>query len=293
MTEQELRIAKLSKIMNSGLRIKTANNAQKEAYERALSELEKQLQAEQQFNRFQEKKQKILEEKEREEESLKKTIRKHYFSVLQKQIHEKQQKRQIEENEAIREQELTDETYKRNNFKIKEMLDYQIDEKNRIKEELKKKEKDLDRQMLDLAQKSLDSEFLNKTEVKMKLQNELRESWEKTQNVSKLNKMIERSRRFGENFVIESENEDEDENKDSVLKRYEKTFGKIKDFENKNEKNKGLDKNNDSKRLKSKILRKRSKSMISEISTESQKIMIEKLMKLKQEEDKLEKKKKN
>ena len=53
MTEQELRIAKLSKIMNSGLRIKTANNAQKEAYERALSELEKQLQAEQQFNRFQ------------------------------------------------------------------------------------------------------------------------------------------------------------------------------------------------------------------------------------------------
>ena len=66
MTEQELRIAKLSKIMNSGLRIKTANNAQKEAYERALSELEKQLQAEQQFNRFQEKKQKILEEKERQ-----------------------------------------------------------------------------------------------------------------------------------------------------------------------------------------------------------------------------------
>ena len=104
--------------------------------------------------------------------------------------------------------------------------------------------------------------------------------------------MIERSRRFGENFVIESENEDEDENKDSVLKRYEKTFGKIKDFENKNEKNKGLDKNNDSKRLKSKILRKRSKSMISEISTESQKIMIEKLMKLKQEEDKIGKEKK-
>ena len=60
MTDQELRIARLSKIMNSGLRVQTGNKKlQHDAYERVISSLEKSLESEKLFNSLQEKKQKL------------------------------------------------------------------------------------------------------------------------------------------------------------------------------------------------------------------------------------------
>jgi len=141
MTEQELRIARLSKIMNSGLRVKTGNNkTSKDAYERVIANLEKRLDEEKLFNKLQEKKQKLLEMAEREQEMLKDSIYKHHFNVLQKQIEEKNRNRMINEKEEIVEKELSEETYKPKKFNIKELLDAQVDEKKKIVSGLREQE---------------------------------------------------------------------------------------------------------------------------------------------------------
>jgi hypothetical protein len=299
MTEQELRIAKLSKIMNSGQRIKTGGlAAQNEAYSRVISMLEKNLNDEKKFNLLQEKKKIMLEKAEREQGNLRDSINRHHFKVLLKQIDEKKQNKKIEINEAIQEKELIEETYKPNNYKMKEILDHQIEEKKRLKEEEKSRDAAMDNLRLEIAKKSLDFEMKNKSEGKQKLQESLRQSWEKTENINQLQKVIERVRRFGDTYVIDSENEDDltetvkqnDSKNIETLKRYEKIMGKIKDT------NKTRHQNNypaDDLSFTSKFSRKRSKSLISNFSTTTHKEAIEKLEKLKKEEEKIAKEKAN
>jgi hypothetical protein len=210
MTEQELRIARLSKIMNSGLRVQTGNNQTSlDAYDRVIKDLEKNLINEKSFNKTRVRKQKLLELAEREQESLRDSIYKHHFSVLQKQIEEKKRNKIIEEKEAVVEKELSEETYKPKKFNIKEMLDAQVEEKKQIKAGIRGQEDALDKLRLDLARQSLESEMRNKANGKQKLQNLLRESWERTQKTNQMQKKIERLRRFGDTFQIDSEDESE------------------------------------------------------------------------------------
>lgn len=210
MTEQELRIARLSKIMNSGLRVQTGKHPTSlEAYDRVIKDLETNLSNEKTFNQSQARKQRLLEMAEREQELLRDSIYKHHFSVLQKQIEEKKRNKIIEDKEAVAEKELSEETYKPKKFNIKSMLDAQIEEKQKIKAERKEQENELDRLRLELARKSLESEMRNKAEGKQKLQNLLRESWEKTQITNQMQKKIERIRRFGDTYQIDSEDEEE------------------------------------------------------------------------------------
>lgn len=285
MTEQELRIARLSKIMNSGLRVTTGNQkAHSEAYKRVISTLEQSLEDEKIFNHLHEKKQKLVEKAEREQENLRESIRRHHFAVLQKQIEEKKRTKQIFDREVITEQELGEETFKPQNVKIKEMLDQQVEEKKRILQDIKDKEDALDRLRLDLARKSLESEMRNKSEGKQKLQNQLRESWDKTQTTNKLQKAIDRLRRFGDNYVIESEEDEEYEKKEKeneVLKRFDRVLGK---------KNRvgGEEKE---VRLSTGLTKERSKSVLSRMSKESKKAVIDKLDKLKEEQEKISKEK--
>ena len=285
MTEQELRIARLSKIMNSGLRVKTGNNkTSKDAYERVIANLEKRLDEEKLFNKLQEKKQKLLEMAEREQEMLKDSIYKHHFNVLQKQIEEKNRNRMINEKEEIVEKELSEETYKPKKFNIKELLDAQVDEKKKIVSGLREQEDALDRFRLDLARRSLESEMRNKQEGKLKLQDQLRESWEKTQNTTHLQKQIDRLRRFGDNYIIDSESESDEQGKEDVLKRYDKIIGK----KHRAERNR---KNSIETPQKSELKKKRSKSVLSHISKTSQKEVLDKLSDLSSKQDKIKKEK--
>lgn len=282
MTDQELRIARLSKIMNSGLRVQTGNKKlQHEAYERVISSLEKSLESEKLFNSLQEKKQKLREKAERKQELMRDSIYRHHFSVLKQQIEEKKRNKQIEEKELLTEKELTEETYRPKGFKIKESLDAQIEEKKRLADESRRREAALDKLRLDLARKSLESEMRNKSEGKQNLQNQLRESWEKTQNTTKLQKAIERLRRFGDNYIIDSEEENDEYFENSLndaLKQYDKT---VKNGHGQRE----------NSITRSVITRKRSKSVISSHSKQSQRQAMDKLNRLKEEEDKIKKEK--
>ena len=238
-----------------------------------------------------EKKQKLQEKAEREQEILRDSIYKHHFSVLQQQIEEKKRSKQIEDKEVLSEKELTEETYKPKPFKIKEMLDAQIEEKRRIREDLSQKEAAIDRLRLELARKSLENEMKNKSEGKQKLQNQLRDSWEKTQNTNKLQKAIDRLRRFGDNYIIDSEDELEDNNDNSMneaLLRYNKIIGK---YSKNDEKRVETRESSLSKKV---IIKQRSKSALSntsKVSKDSQISAIAKLNKLKDEEDKIKQEK--
>ena len=287
MTEQELRIAKLSKIMNSGLRMKTSHaKAQNEAHQRAINSLTKSLEVEKQFNLLSEKKQQLLEKAEQEQRMLKESIYKHHFDVLQKQIEEKKRAKEIEVSSLIKEQEMAEETYKPKPVKIKEFLDAQVEEKKKIQEEIKIKDQKLDQLRVELAAKSLEKEIKTKFEGKMILQNQLRKSWEKTENTNKLQKVIERIRRFGDTYVI-----DEDElgvnvkNTQNLLKN---TQNLLKITQGLSRESKKTEK---SKRPENGLLKKKSKSVLSNYSNSPNKDFMQKLQKLKEVEDKIKKEK--
>ncbi|OMJ96189.1 hypothetical protein SteCoe_147 [Stentor coeruleus] len=267
--------------------------AQNDAYNRIVSTLERSLENEKQYNALEEKRQILLEKSEREQEILKNTIRKHYFTVLQRQIEEKRRNKFIEENEDVKEKELTDEVFRPKKSSIKNQLDAQIEEKLRIKRELLDKEALLDKMHLEIARKSLESEMRRKSIGRQNVKNQLRESWEMMQITNKLQKAIERTRRFGDNFIVYSEDEDEDiekhqQYKKKVKKRYEKMFGKGR--------NRRRDKEMEIKEVGEEdggFLRKKSKSMLSRETKFSQRTILEKINRLSEQEVTIKKEKKS
>lgn len=257
-----------------------------DAYNRIVSSLERSLESEKETNALQEKRQKLLEQAEREQLNLKDSIYRHHFSVLQKQIEEKKRNKQIEDKEVLVEKELTDELFKPKRANMKEHLDAQVEEKQRLKREQMEKDAELDRLRLELARKSLESEMKRKSEGRQTLQNQLRESWERTQNTNKLQKAIERVRRFGDNYIIDSEEEDElaGDYKKDVGRDNERTFDKEKAF-------KSPDRSKHSDNFGSKMSKKRSKSVLSRLSKTSQQKVLEKINKLAEQEDKIKQEK--
>ncbi|OMJ90779.1 hypothetical protein SteCoe_6758 [Stentor coeruleus] len=262
-----------------------------DAYNRIVSSLERSIETERQTNALQEKRQKLLEKAEREQESLKNSIYKHHFSVLQKQVEEKKRRKFIEQNQVLTEKELTDELYKPKRFNIKEQLDAQLEEKQRINKELKEKEAQIDKFHLDSARKSLESEMRRKSEGRKMLQSELRESWENTQKTNNLQKAIDRMRRFGDNYIIESEEDEDFEERQRSMKgqRNEKILGK----KTKNVSSIEKTKLSDILEIEPQIQNERSKSMLTRISKSSQKKVLEKINKLTEQEDKIKKEKMN
>lgn len=267
--------------------------AHNDAYNRVVSTLERSLESEKQYNALEEKRQILLEKSEREQEILRNTIRKHHFNVLQRQIEEKRRSKLIEDNEVVKEKELTDEVFRPKRSSMKDQLDAQIEEKLRIKRELLEKEAFLDRMHLEMARKSLESEMRRKSEGRQNVRNQLRESWEMTQITNKLQKAIERTRRFGDNFIVYSEDEDEDNEKyqeyrKQVKKRHERLFGKGR--------NRRGDEDMEVREVgeeDSGFLRKRSKSMLSRGSKFSQRTILEKINRLSEQEDTIKKEKKS
>lgn len=108
MTDQELRLAKLARILNSTNRLKTRNGAQSDAYNRVVSDLEHSLQKEKVLNRQQEAKLKLQEKAEREQVLIRDSMNRHHFIVLKKQIEEKRRAKEYELQMQIDQELLPD-----------------------------------------------------------------------------------------------------------------------------------------------------------------------------------------
>ena len=236
MTSQEKKIARLSKILTSVLKEKdTHTESYKEAYKRVLQSLEYCIEHEKNFNRDQVNliRQAEIEEKQRTE--LREAMQKHHFKLLKEQIADRaanrgsnSEKRNWKIGEMKYEEGYVWKGMSRNEWR--KVLDSQIKEKISRKEGTKQNEFSLDKERVDIAKQSLEEELKIKENEKKKRQNEMWESWEKTKEVHRLQKELEKVRIYGEPeqfSYVASPIKKKNDYFDEILKGYEGVFGKI------------------------------------------------------------------
>ena len=236
MTNQEIKIARLSKILTSVLKHKdTHDESYKEAYGRVLNSLEHCIEHEKNFNREQVQMLKQSEKDEQKRIELREAMQKHHFKLLQEQIAERAKNRNSQSekrNWKIGEMKQ-DQGYVwkgMNKEEWRKILDGQINEKKNIKEKSKNQDIGLDHLRIESAQKSLEEELKTKENERKKRQNEMWESWEKTREVNRLQKELEKVRRYGESESISSpisQVKKKSDYFDDILKGYEGAFGKV------------------------------------------------------------------
>lgn len=207
MGDKELRIAKLSRLLNSAITAHSSkNNVQVEAYKRAFEDLERSIYEE-----------KLTDEKVSIQRQAQKNIEDKH-SQLKKEVnvlHQQMLKKQIEERKAYKDALSRNERVSGipNEFNgypnlapfnnkpqivqlkgYKEMLDAQLEEKKLIREKRDFEERFLDNYTLSMAKESLDKELTDKISKTKKLQEELNKSWELSQKKRELEKKIEQLR---------------------------------------------------------------------------------------------------
>ena len=236
MTSQEMKIARLSKILTSVLKYKDSHNeSHREAYNRVLQSLEKCIQEEKSFNREQVETIKQAEEEEKKRTELRDAMKKHHFKLLQDQIAERANKRgSNSEKKSCKIGEMKHEegyVWKgMNRDEWRSILDSQIQEKKALKAGHMRSEVGLDQERIDMAKKSLEEELQIKENERKKRQHEMWESWEKTKEVHRLQKELDKVRRYGDAEQYSSPVSTYKKNSDyfcDILKGYENTFGKI------------------------------------------------------------------
>ena len=199
MTSQELRIAKLSRILNnSSLSKDQTNPAVQAAYSRAYNELQKTIQSEKAFHEETECRQRVQHSIEKQEELIKENMRKHHFNVLKKQIEDQQKKKDINEVEKLLERprsppKTPPEPPK---FYIRENLKDQIREKKRKIRESQKNELNYDRFLINVAKSSLDADIRNKKVAKNEIFEGLKQSWNEAKVLNNLKKKADRLKYF-------------------------------------------------------------------------------------------------
>jgi hypothetical protein len=200
MTNHELRIAKLSKILNSKWQVNESSSpAIKEALGRVINELQKTIKTEKEFNVENEERLKIQAKIEKQEEIMKINSRKHHFSVLKKQIEDRKRQKEISYVEKLleRPKPIPKTPPDQPKFFFRENLKQQIKENKKKLKEMQKNELDMDRFMIKLANTSLEDEIKKKQQQKELVINELKQSWENTKNVNKLKKVADKLKFFG------------------------------------------------------------------------------------------------
>lgn len=204
MTTQELRIAKLSKVLNSSMLDKNSKSPViKDAFNRAFSELQRSINLEKAFNSESEERHKIQSHIERQEAIIKENMRKHHFVVLKKQIEDRKRQKDIGHVEKLIERPKAPPKTppEQPKFYIRENLKDQIKEKRRNVKNSQKNELDVDRFMIKLAKTSLDEDIKKKKQEKEQIYNELKQSWEDAITLSKMQKQAERLKFFGNNSL--------------------------------------------------------------------------------------------
>lgn len=236
MTSQEIKLARISKIYTSVLKNKeAANNSHSEAYNRILESLEHCIQDEKKFNRDQTDMIKQAQDEEQKRNDLRDAMQKHYFKQLQQQISDRaaqrayqSEKRNYKFPELKNEEGYVWKGMTRDEWR--NILDSQIKEKKQIKENCKKSEIDMDKERIELAQKSLDNEIKYKEAERKKRQNDMWESWEKTKHVRKLQRELDSIRRNGDSDFVSygmTPGKRKNDYFEDIVKGYEHTFGKI------------------------------------------------------------------
>ena len=199
MTTHELRIAKLSKILNSTWNEKISNPVIQEALGRAVNELQKTIKTEKDFNNENEERMKMQARIEKQEEFIKENIRKHHFIVLKKQIEDRKRQKDISEVEKLMERPRPQPRtpLEPPKFFFRERLKDQIKEKRQKVKESQKDELDQERFMIKLSKLSLEEDIKKKQQQKEQIYNDLKKSWENSKHVNKLKKEADRLKFFG------------------------------------------------------------------------------------------------
>lgn len=199
MTSQELRIAKLSRVLNNSILNKDqANPAIQAAYSRAYNDLQKTIQTEKAFHQETESRQRAQHLIEKQEEFLKESMRKHHFNVLKRQIEDQKKKRDINEVEKLleRPKSLPKTPPEPPKFFLRENLKDQIKEKKRKIRESQKSELDYDRFLINVAKNSLENDIKNKKVAKEGIIEGLKQSWNEAKVLNNLKKKAERLKYF-------------------------------------------------------------------------------------------------
>lgn len=200
MTYQELRIAKLAKILNSTWAEKnSANPAIQQAFGRAVNEMKETIRNEKDFNTEAEERQKMQARIEKQEEIMKENIRKHHFAVLKKQIEDRKRQKDIFDVEKLLEKPRPQPRTPPDppKFFHRENLKEQIKEKRNKIKQMQKNELDMDRFLVKVSKISLDEDFKKKQLEKDAIYNDLKKSWENTRALNKLKKEADRLKFFG------------------------------------------------------------------------------------------------
>ncbi|CAG9331107.1 unnamed protein product [Blepharisma stoltei] len=255
MTDKELRIAKITKNHHKSI---SKRKEILETYKKILSDLEHTLHNELALNRQHGTSISLQENSEKTREELRDQIIRHHFEMLKLQIKEKEAQKKEEKLEmSPKRHRKHEEKREKSNEKSK-----QKNTENERKQEEGKKEED-------------------------------KKEEEKTLEEAKDNS-IENTKAEGDakNDGLSEQELDlikQDEHLMDVIKRYEKTFGRIKDLDR--DSLRSSKKSSDYSSVISYESRPRSKSSYSNVSTQSQKDALERLEKLRLEEEKIKKEK--
>jgi hypothetical protein len=204
MTSQELRIAKLSKILNnSSLNKDVGSPVIQAAYKRAYDDLQDKIKGEKAYHQETEARQRVQHSIEKQEEQLKESMRKHHFNVLKKQIEDRKKRREINEVEKLleRPKSLPKTPPEPPKFFIREGLKDQIREKRKRIRESQKTELDYDRFLIKVAKNSLEDDIRKKKQAKNEVFEELKESWNDARVINGLKKQADRLKYFANTSV--------------------------------------------------------------------------------------------
>lgn len=200
MTTKELRIAKLSKVLNSSVTDKNSNSPViKDAYSRAYHHMQKIIDDERALNFENEERDRLKAKIEEQDDQIKENMKKHHFSVLKNQIEYRRNQRDLNVVEKLLERPKASPQTPPDppKFSHRENLKNQIKAKKKITKEHQKNELDMDRFFLRVANSSLEDDISRKKNEKEKIFSELKESWENTIALNQMRKQAEKLQFYG------------------------------------------------------------------------------------------------
>lgn len=199
MTEEERRLAKLSKTMNNKTIYSNSLGAINEYhYRNAVGDLQTALKKEKSANQEDQAKYSIGVQAKLSEDAIKQLMYQHHSKVLEAQIREKElKKHMVKQFPQIPFEPVLPDPPTPKNLKLKDDLLDQIKANSERKQKLKEDDLKFGQQLIENSKKHLDDECAEKTQAYQALYNNLKESWEQTIKVRDMKKQLEKIRIYG------------------------------------------------------------------------------------------------
>ncbi|OMJ88033.1 hypothetical protein SteCoe_10103 [Stentor coeruleus] len=199
MTEEERRLAKLSKTINNQTIFSNSLGTINEYhYRSAVDNLQTALKKEKSANLEEKAKYNISVQAKQSEDTIKQLMYQHHSKVLEAQIREKELKKLMAKEFLHKKFEpvLPDPSSPKN-FKLKDDILNQIKENSERKQKLKQDELKFGQELIENSKKDLDDEYIEKTQTHQAIYKNLKESWEQTIKVKNMKKELEKIRIYG------------------------------------------------------------------------------------------------